>query len=289
VGVLGLFSGEEQYIEEEKMPIESFPEQQEENPIIHQKQCTVTGCSSQLCLDAEQASEIDSTCEWKEEYGCYREAVCELQENGMCGWTETTELLSCVDTMRNPQTPPVFEEEETSLKEDEEMLIQNEEQKQEKEIPSTKKVSDLISWGFTPSSGRDIDTVIIHSSFNALEGDEYDTDAIIAIYKEYGVGAHYIIERGGKVRKLIEEKNIAYHAGVSELPDGRTKVNEVSIGIEMVGNYDDGFTKEQYASLESLLDEINSRYDITYILGHDEIAPGRKTDPWNFDWKKIDR
>lgn len=145
----------------------------------------------------------------------------------------------------------------------------------------------LIHWGFTPSGNRLIDAIILHSSYNSLGGDEYDIEAIIGIYKQYGVGAHYIIARNGEIIRLIEENNIAYHAGVSKLPDGRTDVNAVSIGIEIIGNVTDGYTDAQYGSVQALVNDIASRYDITYTLGHDEIAPDRKTDPWNFNWDKL--
>lgn len=150
------------------------------------------------------------------------------------------------------------------------------------------KIKDkFVSWGYTASSGRNIDTIVLHSSFNSLGGEQYDVDAIVDIYKQYGVSAHYIIGRGGTVYRLVKENDISYHAGVSSVPDGRTNVNNFSIGIEIVGNYDDGYTKDQYGAVNDLIDDIKDRYDIKYVLGHDDIAPGRKTDPWNFDWNEI--
>lgn len=56
------------------------------------KSCVVTGCSSQLCAE----SEMPSTCEYREEYACYKNAVCERQSNGDCGWTITSELKRCI-------------------------------------------------------------------------------------------------------------------------------------------------------------------------------------------------
>lgn len=56
--------------------------------------CVVGGCSSQLCVDASEG-DVVSTCEWREEYGCYQTATCERQSNGQCGWTETEELKQC--------------------------------------------------------------------------------------------------------------------------------------------------------------------------------------------------
>ena len=64
--------------------------------------CAVAGCSGQLCVSADEAGDIITTCEFRAEYACYREASCEPQENGKCGWTQTAELQAC---LRNP--PPI--------------------------------------------------------------------------------------------------------------------------------------------------------------------------------------
>lgn len=147
--------------------------------------------------------------------------------------------------------------------------------------------NSLVSWGYQASSSRKIDTLIIHSSYNSLGGDEYDARAVIDIYKSYGVAAHYLIDRKGVVYRLVEDKNIAYHAGVSRMPDGRENVNVFSLGVELLNNMDDEYTERQYESLERLVGEMKGKHPIRYVLGHKDISPGRKTDPWNFDWDKI--
>ena len=58
--------------------------------------CAVAGCSSQLCVSADEANDIVTTCEYRAEYACYREASCEPQANGECGWTQTAELRQCL-------------------------------------------------------------------------------------------------------------------------------------------------------------------------------------------------
>jgi hypothetical protein len=146
---------------------------------------------------------------------------------------------------------------------------------------------DLADWGFSSGRSSVVDTVIIHSVYNKLGGDRYDPEKIIEIFKDYGVAPHYMITRSGEVRQLVSEKNTAYHAGESQMPDGRTGVNEFSIGIEVINAEDDKPEKSQYESLGRLLEEIKGRYEIENILGHNDIAPKRKTDPWNFDWEEI--
>lgn len=55
--------------------------------------CRVTGCSGQVCADDDAIT----TCEWRDEYACYRSAECARQADGACGWTETPELSSCLE------------------------------------------------------------------------------------------------------------------------------------------------------------------------------------------------
>lgn len=56
--------------------------------------CYIGGCSSQICSDQPG---VVSTCEWQESYACYATASCERQGDGLCGWTETPELTSCLE------------------------------------------------------------------------------------------------------------------------------------------------------------------------------------------------
>lgn len=69
-----------------------FEEETSHSPITP-GECFVSGCSGQLCSSEPG---LISTCEWREEYACYQGARCERQESGMCGWTETNELLACL-------------------------------------------------------------------------------------------------------------------------------------------------------------------------------------------------
>ena len=158
------------------------------------------------------------------------------------------------------------------------------------EIKNTAKIIErFVSWGFEKSAGRKIDTIIIHSSYDALGSDPFSVSGLLNEYKQYGVAAHYLIDREGKIYQLVADKNIAYHAGESKVPDGRTGVNAFSIGIEMMNTEDGKFTSEQYSALNDLIATIKNKYSIKYVLGHKDIAPGRKTDPWNMEWNKVDK
>jgi hypothetical protein len=71
--------------------------------------CVVGGCSGQLCVSADVEPPV-TTCEWREEYACYDNANCTVQDNGACGWTATPELEACLAEATDP-TPPVPTEE----------------------------------------------------------------------------------------------------------------------------------------------------------------------------------
>jgi hypothetical protein len=164
----------------------------------------------------------------------------------------------------------------------------NKKEEIQKESASKLIITDkLVSWGYASSSSRSIDTVIIHSSYDAIGSDPYSVTGLINEYKQYEVSPHYLIDRKGNIYRLVAEKNIAYHAGEGKTPDGRSGVNNFSIGIELMNQENTKFTDAQYIALKSLIVDIKSRYKIKYVMGHNQIAPGRKTDPWNFEWNKL--
>lgn len=64
-----------------------------EVPVEIKGACYVGGCSSQLCTEEPGMA---STCEYREEYACYQNAVCKRQATGECGWTKTQALNACL-------------------------------------------------------------------------------------------------------------------------------------------------------------------------------------------------
>lgn len=146
-------------------------------------------------------------------------------------------------------------------------------------------INKKVSFGYALNSNRHVNSVIVHSTFNNSGGDKYDIDLVIKQFSGYGVSAHYVIGRDGKIYRLVDEKDNSYHAGKSSLPDGTTNVNSCSIGIELMTSYTDSPTEEQAKTLLALINDIKKRYPIKYVLRHSDIAPVRKTDPWNFDWE----
>ena len=62
--------------------------------------CAIAGCSAQLCVTAQEAPEILTTCEYREEYGCFEFTTCGCNE-GKCGWASTNEYEACLADIRN--------------------------------------------------------------------------------------------------------------------------------------------------------------------------------------------
>ena len=101
------------------------------------------------------------------------------------------------------------------------------------------------------------------------------------------VSAHCLIRRDGELVQFVSFDERAWHAGVSEFA-GRAACNDFSIGIELEGTDTSGYTEAQYRKLAAVSRCLMHHYpDITpeRIVGHSDIAPGRKTDPGTgFDW-----
>lgn len=116
---------------------------------------------------------------------------------------------------------------------------------------------------------------------NTLDPDEHPYYATICHLR---VSAHFFIRRDGELIQFVSADARAWHAGVSSW-DGRERCNDFSIGIELEGCDSLPFTPEQYRRLAGLLEILQANYPIRAVVGHADIAPGRKTDPGPcFDW-----
>lgn len=100
------------------------------------------------------------------------------------------------------------------------------------------------------------------------------------------VSAHLFIRRSGKVIQFVPFDQRAWHAGNSRYLN-RSDCNDFSIGIELEGTDKSSYRNEQYLELVQVCKLLIAEYDIEVdaILGHADVAPGRKTDPGEaFDW-----
>jgi AmpD protein len=117
-----------------------------------------------------------------------------------------------------------------------------------------------------------------------------DEDPSFADLAGVRVAPHVLIERDGRVTQFVPFDRRAWHAGVS-CWHGRDLTNDYSIGIELEGSIHAPFTDEQYRCLTGIIAALLAKYDglsPDCVVGHSEIAPGRKLDPGpHFDWAYV--
>lgn len=160
-------------------------------------------------------------------------------------------------------------------------------------------VRHVVSPNFDTRPARTpISLLVIHSI--SLPPDQFSGPAVEQLFtntldcsahpyyeqlKGVRVSAHFLIRRDGSITQFVACGRRAWHAGVS-VWQGRERCNDFSIGIELEGCDSIPFEPEQYAALSKLTRRLLRRYPILDIVGHVDIAPGRKTDPGpTFDWQ----
>ncbi len=146
-------------------------------------------------------------------------------------------------------------------------------------------VALLVIHNISLPPGRFSGTAIEELFTNRLDPDAHPYFRQIAGLR---VAAHFLIRRDGQLLQFVCCAERAWHAGVSTWR-GRPQCNDFSIGIEVEGTDSRPYTTRQYARLARLTRDLVAAFpDITGLAGHDEIAPGRKTDPGrSFDWSRL--
>ena len=145
-----------------------------------------------------------------------------------------------------------------------------------------------------------IELIVIHNI--SLPPGVFDGDAVIDLFtnrldwdahpyfqgiRGLKVSAHFFIRRDGSLIQFVPCTQRAWHAGASNW-QGRERCNDFSVGIELEGSDDLPFTDAQYAALIPLVRQLKQTYPIAAVVGHSDIAPGRKTDPGpHFDWQRL--
>lgn len=157
---------------------------------------------------------------------------------------------------------------------------------------------------------EEISAIVVHgiSGRYAFPDDPYNLDNCYNLFldmgrepkhREFGfkgmpsraipISVHVIIGRDGTILEMLPDSVRANHAGVSEWK-GRKWVNNFSLGVELVGSPGDPYTDAQYASLGFWLAKKMAKYRVHLedVVGHNQVSPGRKTDPYDvFDWERI--
>ncbi|MEO0542799.1 MAG: N-acetylmuramoyl-L-alanine amidase [Pseudomonadota bacterium] len=108
-----------------------------------------------------------------------------------------------------------------------------------------------------------------------------------------GVSCHYIVDEDGKITQMVPEAKRAWHAGEGSW-HGQKDINSRSIGIEVANRGHPGglpdFPQKQIDAVVELTQAIIARHQIALrnVIGHSDMAPGRKVDPGErFPWKKL--
>lgn len=148
--------------------------------------------------------------------------------------------------------------------------------------PQRPPVIQHFSPNYRRTPGRAISCVVIHATA---------TDGLASplgwlCNPESKVSAHYLIGQDGTVYQLVHDEDVAWHAGVSSWR-GRSGVNDFSIGIELVSPNDGTpYPEPQVAACAQLTRAICDEHGISPedVIGHLDVAPGRKNDPMGFDF-----
>ncbi len=158
--------------------------------------------------------------------------------------------------------------------------------------------SSNCDWRANPA---DIRLLVVHNI--SLPPGEFGSGGVVALFTNrldptahpyyasihsLRVSAHFFIRRDGEIIQFVPCVKRAWHAGVSSWR-GWDKCNDFSLGVELEGDDNTSFTDAQYVQLAALIALFKTAYPGIEIVGHSDIAPGRKTDPGAcFEWSRLD-
>ena len=148
--------------------------------------------------------------------------------------------------------------------------------------------------------GCDVRLIVVHAI--SLPPDEFGGPGVSQLFtnaldpaahpyyatiRDLRVSAHFFIARDGRLMQFVSADKRAWHAGASNWR-GRERCNDFSVGIELEGCDTLPFEAAQYERLAALVRTLYAHYPIEDVVGHSDIAPGRKTDPGPcFDWARL--
>ena len=165
------------------------------------------------------------------------------------------------------------------------------------------KIEKQPSPNCSSRNGEQVDMIVVHTA--SLPAGEFGTGYVLDLFlnrldltahpsfrelEGLQVSAHYFINRQGAITELVDPGQAAWHAGVSSFA-GREGCNSFSIGIELEGTPEHRITEGQYQALTELCIVLMRRYPlitVERVVGHSDIAPGRKADPGpHFPWGRL--
>ena len=153
--------------------------------------------------------------------------------------------------------------------------------------PDPKEISLIILHGISLPPGEYGGGLVERLFTNQLQVDPAGPMADLAGLR---VSSHLLIDRAGLCTQFVPFHKRAWHAGRSAWR-GRPSCNDYAIGIELEGTDAEPYAAAQYQRLTAVVKDLLARYSglsPEAIVGHLEVAPGRKTDPGpHFDWPRL--
>jgi len=155
------------------------------------------------------------------------------------------------------------------------------------ERPSTCPPELIIVHGISLPPGEFGGEWIDHLFTNMLDPEAHPYFSEVS---EMRVSSHLLIRRDGELVQYVSLLKRAWHAGQS-CHEGREQCNDYSIGIELEGTDEMPYTDSQYKMLNRSIEILREAFDslaVAPVVGHCDVAPGRKTDPGPaFDWARV--
>lgn len=149
------------------------------------------------------------------------------------------------------------------------------------------EISLLVIHNISLPPGEFGGDAVAHLFLNRLDPHAHPAFAELAGLR---VSAHLFIDRGGRTLQFVPFGRRAWHAGRSRYA-GRPACNDFAVGIELEGTDTSGYEAAQMRALAAVVRALLARYPALAaqrIVGHSDIAPGRKTDPGpGFDWPQL--
>ncbi|MFP6814556.1 MAG: 1,6-anhydro-N-acetylmuramyl-L-alanine amidase AmpD [Pseudomonadales bacterium] len=152
--------------------------------------------------------------------------------------------------------------------------------------PDAEDIALIVIHGISVPAG-DFDSGLVDALFTNTLPERLDPT--LESLRGTRVSTHVFISRSGKLTQYVPFDKRAWHAGESSWRQ-RIGCNDFSVGIELEGTDQLPYTDAQYESLHSVTRALFARYprlSADAVVGHQEVAPLRKTDPGpGFDWPR---
>ncbi len=135
------------------------------------------------------------------------------------------------------------------------------------------EVNDLTATTTLPSSGTmtKVEGMIIHHT-----GGRGTVDGVVNTLAERGLSVQYVIDRDGKVHKLMADDAVAFHAGKN---NDSGFDNNNTVGVEIIANDDADVTSAQVAAAQKLSNKLGQQYGFNpaeRVFGHGEVATHKR-------------